>query len=132
MRRATIYGRDVAMQGSPYTLLVYRTAFGGDLFRDVAAAYGETPPDVSVLLQAAWAMARTIDDSVSDYPDWLREFDPKTFALGDAGAWAVIDSAVCAELFRRKETGRIGKWIARRMGSVAKRLGALADRLLAR
>ena len=132
MRRAVIYGRAVEMQGSPYTFLVYRTGFGGDLMHDIAAAYDNAPPDMSILLQVAWAMARTHDDAVPDYPDWLRGFDPRTFALGDAGAWQVIDSAISAELFRRKTAGRIRRWAARRMGSVAKRLGASADRVLDR
>ena len=39
MRRAALYGRSVAMQGSPYTLLVYRAAFGGDLLADLVEAY---------------------------------------------------------------------------------------------
>lgn len=132
MRRAVIYGRTVEMQGSPYTFLVYRTGFGGDLFHDIAAAYENNPPDMSMLLQIAWAMAKTHDDSVSEYEDWLREFDPKSFAIGDADAWGVIDSAISAELFRHEKTGRARKWIARRMGRMAQRLGALADRLLAR
>lgn len=132
MKKAVIYGRDVLLQGSPYTFLVYRTEFGGDLFKDILAAYEGDMPDMSLLLQIAWAMARTHDDSVSGYVKWLKEFDPKTFAVGDSDAMGVIDSAISAELFRRKKAGKSRRWIARRMESVAKRLVALADRVLAR
>lgn len=132
MRRAVIYGREIEMQGSPYTFLVYRTGFGGDLFKDIVSAYESSPPDMSLMLQIAWAMARTHDDGVSNYPDWLREFDPKLFAVGDADALGVIDSAITAELFRRRKTGRIRQWIAGCLDAVAKRLGASAYRVLSR
>lgn len=131
MRRAVIYDREIVMQGSPYTFLVYRTAFKGDLFNDLVDAYEHGRPEMSVMLQFAWAMARTHDDAVSDYPDWLREFDPKSFTLGDADAVGVIDSAISAELFRVRKTGRVKRWLGRRMVAVAQRLGAQAHRVLA-
>ena len=130
MIKTVIYDREVTMQGSPYTFLVYREAFDGDLFKAVLAAYEGGTPDMSILLQVAWAMCRTHDDGVSDYASWLREFDPKSFALGDASALEVIDSAILAELFRREKTGRARKWIARRMDALAKRIGSRADRIL--
>ena len=130
MRRAVIYGREIVMQGSPYTFLVYRSAFKGDLFNDLVDVYEHGRPEMSAMLQFAWAMARTHDDAVSDYPDWLREFDPRSFALGDADALGVIDSAISAELFRRRKAGRARRWIAGRVDAMAKRLGARAARLL--
>ena len=132
MIKAVIYGREVKLQGSPYTLLAYRSEFDGDLFKAILSAYEAQPPDMSLLLQVAWAMARTCDDEVPAYAEWLRGFDPDSFALGDAGALGVIDSAISAELFRRTKAGRARRWLGRRVDALAKRAGALADRLLAR
>lgn len=138
MHRGVIYGREIRMQGSPYTLLVYRHAFGSDLMRDLASAYGQDQldeaeedargmvPDVSIFLQIAWAMARTWTDEVPDYPDWLRSFDPREFSLEDGSTLGVIDSAIAAELFRHRKAGRIRRWICKcleRVGEYA-RLGA--------
>lgn len=131
MYKGEIYGRHVSMQGSPYTYLVYRKEFGRGILPDLQEAYSEGAPDMSILLQVAWAMARTLDDVVPPYADWLRGFDPKEFALGDARAMEVIDKAASAELFRVRKTGRTKRWCARKMGFLAKRAGALADRLLA-
>lgn len=142
MQRAVIYGQEVCMQGSPYTLLVYRRAFGADLMRDIVEAYGEAPldgsedegqaPAMSVFLQVAWAMARTHSDDVPDYPDWLRAFDPREFSLGDGAALEVIDSAIAAELFRARKAGRARRWATRLLERLAQLAGALADRLRAR
>ncbi len=134
------------MQGSPYTLLVYKQAFGSDLMRDLVEAYGpsdasaldedgETPeggvPEVSTFLQVAWAMARTCSDDVPDYPDWLRSFDPRAFSLGESTTLEVIDSAIAAELFRHEQTGRIKRWISRRLERLAELARAIADRFRA-
>ena len=54
MRRAVIYGREIVMQGSPYTFLVYRSAFKGDLFNDLVDAYEHGRPEMSAMLQFAW------------------------------------------------------------------------------
>ena len=132
MRRAALYGRSVAMQGSPYTLLVYRAAFGGDLLADLVEAYRDDVPDTTTLLQAAWAMCRTLDDGVADFPEWLREFDPMAFALDDADALGVIDSAIAAEPLRGGKARGARERAARLLDSLAQRLGALARRLLAR
>ncbi len=132
------------MQGSPYTLLVYKQAFGGDLMKDLVGAYsseaasadedldeaGSSVPEMSTFLQVAWAMARTHSDDIPDYPDWLRAFDPKEFSLGDGAALEVIDSAVAAELFRRRETGRLRRWISRRLERLAELARALSARVL--
>ena len=131
MLKADIYGMGVSMQGSPYTYLVYRTEFGRGILADIQEAYSGDVPDMSIMLQVAWAMARTFDDAVPPYAEWLRGFDPKEFALGDSNAMEVIDKAASAELFRVRKTGRTRRWCARKMGFLAKRVGALADRLCA-
>ncbi len=132
MRRGVIFGREVEMQGSVWALAEYRREFGADLFADAAGAYEGGSPDVCVMLQIAWAMARSADESTSPYVEWLREFDSRLFALGDvSGAVGVIDSAIAAELFRVGSTRRARRRLARLLGSLAKRLGARADRLLA-
>lgn len=131
-----IYGRRVRMQGSVWAMAAYRREFGSDMLSDALAIYRAGEADVCGLLQLAWAMARSADDSVPRYEQWLREFDPRLFAIGDtAGAVGVIDSAVSAELFRDRQAGwavRARRWAGRRLGSLARRIGARADRLLAR
>lgn len=120
------------MQGSVWAMAEYRREFRADLLADAAAIYRGESMDVCAMLQIAWAMARAADESVSPYEEWLREFDSRLFALGDAaGAVGVIDSAVAAELFRHGKARRAREWFARRVGSLAQRLGARADRLLA-
>lgn len=131
MMRAVIYGRAVEMQGSPYTILAYKREFGGDLFADVVAAYEGDTPDMTTMLQVAWAMCKTRDDGTSGFDDWLREFEPKSFALGDARALGVIDSAISAELFRNGKAQRIRRWVADRVVGMAQRAVALANRILA-
>lgn len=129
MRRVELYGKRLELQGSPYTFLVYRNAFKGDLLRDLTEAYGGETPALSILLQVCWAMAKTHDDEVLGYGEWLRSFDPKDFALGESEAWGVIDSAISAELFRREKAGRVRRWLSRRMDALAQRVGAAAARL---
>lgn len=132
MLKADIYGMGVPMQGSPYTYLVYRTEFGRGILADIQEAYSGEVPDMSILLQVAWAMARTFDDAVPPYAEWLRGFDPKEFALGDARAMEVIDKAASAELFRVRKTGKAKRRIARAVGRMAQRASCAADRVLAR
>ena len=130
MRKAEIYGREIKMQGSPYTLLAYSQAFGGDLLRDILSAYEETPPDIGALLRVVWAMAKTYDDETPEFAEWLREFDPKEFALNELDWIGEVDGAISAELFRGEQTKarrafrRIRREIARRMGALAQRIGA--------
>ncbi|WP_296012710.1 hypothetical protein [uncultured Adlercreutzia sp.] len=132
MREGVIFGRPVRMQGGPFALMAYRREFGADLLADALAAYRRDGGDVAAFLQIAWAMAKTADEETSPYAEWLREFDPREFTLGDAAqAVGVIDSAVAAELFRRGKARRARRWLARRMESLAHRLGARASRLLA-
>lgn len=129
MRRATIYGREVEMQGSPYTFYVYRKAFEGDLLKAIITAYQESPIDVSLLLQVVWAMAKTHDDETPEYIDWLREFDPEEFAVNELDWVGEVDGAISAELFRNEKTGRAYRFIRRIRRAVARRMGALAKRL---
>lgn len=131
MRSATIYGREIEMQGSPYTFLVYRKAFGGDLLKAIIEAYQSSPIDVSLLLQVVWAMVKTNDEQTPDYADWLREFDPEEFAVNELEWVGEVDGVINAELFRGKKTQtakrvfiRIRRAIARRMERLAKRLSA--------
>ena len=128
-----IYGRPVDMQGGPLALVNYRGEFGTDLMTDAIGAFGDGTPDIAVLLQIAWAMAKTADDAVSPFPKWIREFDSREFTLGDtAGAVGVIDSAISAELFRGRPSRRIRRGLGRRLDSLATRLGRCADGLLHR
>ncbi len=133
MYRGTVFGREIAMQGGPYALAAYRREFGASLFPDLAEACKENPPDLSALLQVAWAMAKTAEEGTSPYVQWLREFDSREFSLGDSPAAAgVIYSAVSAELFRGGAAGRCRRIAAGFLGRLAKRAGALEDRVLAR
>ena len=72
MRRVSIFGQDVELQGSPYTFLVFREEFGGDLGEFMADAYAKPRPQTEDFLRIAWAMAKTRDDDVPRYADWLK------------------------------------------------------------
>ena len=126
MQRGIIWGREVEMQGSPLTYLHYKREFGGDLGSDLMAVYAAGESDVETMLRFAWAMAKTHDPSISPYETWLSEFDPEEFSTLQAPV-GVVDSAICAELFRiRKATfaqrvkARIRRWLV----SLSERLGA--------
>lgn len=126
MVSGTIWGREVMMQGSPLTYLHYKREFGGDLGADLAEAYTRGSADTETMLRFAWAMARTHDASTSPYEDWLAEFDLEGFSALQSPV-GVIDSAVCAELFRVREATwleRLRRRIARWLGSLSQRLGA--------
>lgn len=128
-----IYGRTVSMQGGPFALVAYKREFGTDLMADAIEAVKGDAPDISALLQVAWAMAKTHDERTSAFPQWVREFDPREFTLGDtASTLGVIDSAMNAELFRCRATSRVRRWFGRRLDALAKYLGRSADGLLAR
>lgn len=138
MYEGVVYGRAVAMQGGPFAQMAYRREFGSDLLTDLIGAYGAAADgagdDANAWLQAAWAMAKCADESTRPYPQWLREFDPRLFTLGDtAEAIGVIDSAIAAELFRGGEAGLPARRrIARRLGALAHRIDARQARLLGR
>ena len=133
MIRGTIWGREVTMQGSPLTYLHYKREFGGDLGEDLVSAYSKGVADVETMLRFAWAMAKTHDPSISSYEGWLSEFDPEEFSALQPPV-GVVDSAVCAELFRVREATwleRVRRAVARWLDRLSKRLGAQGPRLLA-
>ena len=136
MRRASIWGRDLKMQGSPWTFVVYKRAFGGDLLSDIISAYAKESLELYDLLRFAWAMCRTASDAVEEFDEWCNSFPDFTLADGEATAVAsVIISALDAEVFRRRET-RFQRWRRilreRWLGWLSQRRGAREARLLAR
>lgn len=134
MVRGTIWGREIEMQGSPLTYLHYRREFGGDLGADLVAAYSKGSADAETMLRFAWAMAKTHDPSTSPYEGWLSEFDPEEFSALQSPV-GVVDSAVCAELFRVRASTpaeRLRRWLAGLLERVSQRLAAQAARLLPR
>lgn len=128
MQRGTIWGREICFQGGPIAYVVYRKAFGGDLARDILDAYRDDGVTVEQFLRFAWTMARTYDPATSDYEDWLREFDPEGFSVADSPV-GVIDSAICAELFRIRQTGRAARAFGRARRALSRWLGRLSQRL---
>jgi len=136
MKRARIWGRDLEMQGSPWTFVVYKRAFGGDLLSDIIAAYAKSNLELFDLLQFAWAMCETASGSEPEFEEWCKLFPDFTLADGEATAVAsVIISAIDAEIFRRRET-RLQRWRRilreRWLGWLQKRRSAREARLLAR
>lgn len=121
------------MQGSPWTLVEYRRAFGADLLSDLASVYDGGFPDAAVMLQVVWAMCRTWDEGTPGFDAWLRGFDPRLFSADDRGWLGEADSAICAELFRGREARRTARERARRaLVSLAKRARRLAAGAVAR
>lgn len=106
MRRGKIFGRDVEMQGSPLTLLIYKREFEGDLFADLVEAMSGETYDMEAFMRFAWAMAKTRNDEIADYEHWLEEFPAEFSLLEGQAALGVILSAADAELFRGKPTMR--------------------------
>lgn len=125
MIRTRILGRDVKMQGSPWTLVEYSRAFGGDLLADFAGAVKSDTVELAAYLRFAWALCRTADQDVSGFESWCGEFDDFTLAGGEGQAFvSVIDSAVMAELFRHPKTRLAGirRWLrTRRVGWLSRR-----------
>lgn len=133
MVEVVVWGRVLRLQGSPVTLLEYRREFGADMLADLQAAYGRGTYGGD-FIKFAWAMAKTADADTSSYEKWLHEFSPDAFSLEDA-PWEVIDSALAAEMFRSAaalETHRLRRWLARRLGGMAKRAGLAQARIYAR
>lgn len=117
MRKETIYGREVCLQGSPLTLLVFKNEFRGDpdahdgnfgaQLSDLIKSEeqdGETVYFVNYLglLRVAWALAKTYDKTVPDFASWLAEFPADKFSLVEGGEElsSVIDSVLADEIFR--------------------------------
>ena len=128
MRRGTIWGREVCMQGGPLSYLVYKREFGGDLALDLLEVYKKGEATVEEFLRFAWTMAKTYDDSVSPYETWLTEFDLEGFSVAESPV-GVIDSAISAELFRMGPTGRARGFARRIKRAIARWLGRLSERL---
>lgn len=126
MIRGDIFGRTVEMQGSPYTMLVFKREFDENLQAFMTEAYSRENIDVEEFLRIAWAMAKTYDDEVRDYESWLLEFDADLFDLREGQeAFSVIVSAIEAELFRNKQTirARIKRRLKAFLRRVLERLG---------
>lgn len=123
MRKVSIWGREMALQGSPLTLLIYRQEFGGDLLEAIAETQDGERVFIEPLLRVAWSMARTADENVSPYLEWLDQFPDEEFDLLHPPV-EVIVSAINAELFRIRPTGlgaKIREAIARLLERLAKR-----------
>ena len=117
MQCAHVWGRDIEMQGSPWTLVVYREEFGGDLLSDVVEAFKRDPMALDDFLRFAWAMCRTADDSAGGYEEWCRSFPEFDLSDGKGSAFASVTvSAMNAELFRVRPTirERAALWWKRR------------------
>ncbi len=136
MRSARIWGRELVMQGSPWTFVEYRRAFGGDLLTDYLAAIRNETVCVEDYLRTCWAMCRTADRTVAGFEEWCGEFPDFTLADGELAAFvSVVDSVFVAELFRRPKTvvGRLWRKVRERwLGWVSRRRRARAARVLAR
>ena len=128
MYRGVIWGREVCMQGGPLSYLVYKRAFDSDLACDLLDAYRAETVTVETFLRFAWTMARTYDPAISDYENWLAEFDLSNFSIADSPV-GVIDSAINAELFRSGASTRFGRFIRRIKNAIARWLGAISEHL---
>lgn len=105
MFRGNIYGRECEMQGSPYTLLVFKQEFEEDLPSFIVRSYARDYIDIEEFLRIAWAMCKTYSDDISNYERWLEEFDDDAFDITEGkSAFDVIDAAINAEMFRQKQT----------------------------
>lgn len=121
MKRCVIWGREVELQGSPLTLLVFKKEFDCDLAVHLSSSYKKDILDIEDFLKVAWAMAKTYSDEVDPYEDWLSQFDPGCFSLTEIPI-EVISSAINAELFCSMSTiQRIKRAISRWLGRLAKR-----------
>lgn len=111
MKRALIWGREVELQGSPWTFLVYRREFGGDLLTDLIAAETKNPRELDDWLKFAWAMAATYSDEVGSFKQWCSSFEEFTLADGEGVAFvSVIQNALSAEMFRDRAPRPIRWW----------------------
>lgn len=112
------FGRTFDVQGSPYTLLVFREEFDDELTDHLSKSYEDSSSvPLEAQMRVLWAMARTADESVPSYPSWLEGFPEASFSLGDVASMGVIDSAIHAELFRGTEAGVVwrARWAAARL-----------------
>ncbi|WP_057894009.1 hypothetical protein [Lacticaseibacillus brantae] len=94
-------GKQIALQSSAVTAILYKSQFGKDFFADMiklSKVFGTVNTekgvdlsdlsyedldrlDMTVLYQVTWAFAKNADDSIGDLQTWLAQFD--TFPLQD-------------------------------------------------
>ena len=131
MYTCSIFGREMKLQGSPVTLVEYQREFSSDLMHDLVKAYAQGFINSAIMLQIAWAMARTHEPETSKFDDWLKEFDRDQFNILDADFLGVVDSAINAELFRGRTTrkSRFRRWLKRLLERISKRFSSTANRL---
>lgn len=86
MRDIKIGGETVRVTASPVTLYIYKKEFGSDLVGDLMKMQ-ELEHDLSkmdgmVIIQMAWAMARTavLPKSFPDFVSWLSGFEHLDFS----------------------------------------------------
>lgn len=109
MRKIAFGKQKVAVQGSPWALMVYSREFAtedgpadwyADLTKAVENARAGGALDPFFLLKTAWAMARNVDDDFPDYEEWLRPLD---ISVGYGSDWGkAVTEAIFAELFRQE------------------------------
>jgi hypothetical protein len=129
MVSCSIFGREMKLQGSPVTLVEYHREFSCDLMQDLVKAYSQGFINSAIILQIAWAMARTHDKETPAFEIWIKEFDAEKFNLVDADFLEVVDSAINAELFCGGATrkSRIKGWFKRLLERISKYFGRLAN-----
>lgn len=130
MVSCSIFGREMTLQGSPVTLVEYQREFSCDLMQDLVKAYSQGFINSAIMLQIAWAMARTHKKETPAFEEWLKEFDTEQFNLLNADFLEVVDSAINAELFRGSASRKhkIRKWFKRLLERISKHFGSLANR----
>lgn len=130
MVSCSIFGREMTLQGSPVTLVEYQREFSCDLMQDLVKAYSQGFINSAIMLQIAWAMARTHDKTTPAFEEWLKEFDTENFNLLNADFLEVVDSAINAELFcgSASRKHKIRKWFKRLLERISKHFGSLANR----
>lgn len=126
MRTIEVFGKEIAVHGSPYTLMMFSEEFDQELTEHLTKAYenAELVP-LEAMMRVVWAMAKTADESTASYKVWLCDFPVKKFSLGDYKSLEVIDSAIHAELFRSQKTGffkRIRNELSRFLVRLSKRI----------
>lgn len=130
MVTCSIFGREMKLQGSPVTLVEYHREFACDLMQDLVKAYSQGFINSAIILQVAWAMARTYDKDTPAFEEWLKEFDAEQFNLVNADFLEVVDSAINAELFCGSATrkSKLKAWFKRLLERISKHFGSLANR----
>ena len=100
--------------------------------QDLIKAYSQGFVNSAIILQIAWAMAKTANQKTKTFKDWMAEFDAEQFNLMNADFVEVVDSAINAELFCGNATNkkrRCRRFIARLLERLSKCFSNLATRL---